>query len=221
MSEIENEVLLPKMQRTKKRAPISYLNLLATGLCIMLLIFATFINLNIKHFIIPTDLFTNKNLSYENFVYTFCLVPQIPFVMFICSILGKKMATVSVILYILLGLTFVPIFALGGGITYIGQYGFGYILSFIAAVIVAGNFLNEKYSFLDMIKATLSGVLIIHLAGILYMIIIALIKHAGWDFISSWIIAQSGLKIIYDLIVSFILVMIGKYLHFGLKYITQ
>ena len=70
-----------------------------------------------------------------------------------------------------------------------------------------------------MIKAAIFGVLIIHLAGIIYMIFIALIKGSGVDFITSWITAQSGLKIVYDLIASFVLILIGKYLNACLKFV--
>jgi biotin transporter BioY len=127
------------------------------------------------------------------------------------------MALTSTIIYILTGLCFVPIFALGGGIKYFGQYGFGYILGYIPAIIIAGKFLSKNYNFSSMISATTLGVLSIHLFGVLYMIVIALFKHSGGGFVLNWIHAQSGIKIIYDLVFSFVLVLIGKYLHLGLK----
>jgi biotin transport system substrate-specific component len=127
------------------------------------------------------------------------------------------MALTSTLIYIIAGLCFVPIFALGGGITYFGQFGFGYILGYIPAIIIAGNFLSKNYDFPSMIAATTLGVLSIHIFGIIYMIIIALCKHCGGGFILNWIHAQSGMKIIYDLIFSFVLVIIGKYFYFGLK----
>ncbi|MBO5446441.1 biotin transporter BioY [bacterium] len=156
----------------------------------------------------------------ENFVFAIPFIPQIPIIMFICSILGRRMALTSVLLYLIIGLFFVPVFALGGGIRYFGEYGFGYILAYIPALLIAGKLL-DKYSFLDIIKATLAGVFTIHICGILYMIIIALIKQAGGMFIWGWITAQSGLKIVYDLIASFVLILIGKYIHEGLKFILK
>jgi len=220
---MSEEVLIPKMTRKskeKRKIKIPILNFVVVLFAVLMIIGASFVNLNIKHFIIPTDLFTNKHLTTDNFIYSFWIIPQIPVIMFICSILGKKMAATSIILYILCGLFFLPVFALGGGIKYIFEFGFGYILAYIPAVLFAGKLL-DKYSFLDMIKAVFAGVLTIHIFGIFYMIIIALCKHTGADFISGWIIHQSGLKIVYDLIASFILVLIGKYLHFGLKYILE
>ena len=141
--------------------------------------------------------------------------------MFVCSVLGRKLALTSILLYIITGLFIAPVFGLGGGLRYFAQYGFGYILAYIPATLFAGRFLNSEYSFGNMIKATIAGVLTIHILGILYMIIIALFKHTGGTFISGWIEAQSGLKIIYDLIASFVLILIGKYLHKGLKFIVN
>ncbi|MDE6138633.1 MAG: biotin transporter BioY [Candidatus Gastranaerophilales bacterium] len=221
---MSQDVLIPKMKRidkNKRRIKIPLINLVAIFFCTILIIGSTFINLDIKHYIIPSYIFSNKHLTTEDFIYSFFLIPQIPVIMFVCSVLGRKLALTSVLFYLIIGLFFAPVFGLGGGIRYIAQYGFGYILAYIPAVLLAGRFLNKRYSFADMIKATISGVLTIHIIGILYMITIALIKHAGGTFIAGWLEAQSGLKIIYDLTSSFILILIGKYLHKGLKFIID
>lgn len=218
------EVMIPKMKRLDKRhreIKIPMINLVLIFCSILFLIASTFINLNIKHYIIPFDLFTNKALCSDNFIYSFWIVPQIPAVMMICSVLGKRMAVTTMILYILTGLLFVPIFGLGGGITYFSEFGFGYILAYVPAVVFAGNILYKKYSFPNMIKASILSVLMIHLIGILYMLLIALFKHADGSFVSGWIAAQSGLKIIYDIILSFLAIMIGKYFHEFLNFILD
>ena len=221
---MSEDVLIPKMKRIdknkKRKVKIPLINFVLILFCTLLIIASTFININFKHYIFPIDLFTNKNLSIDNFIFSIPFIPQIPIVMLICSTLGRKMALTSIILYILIGLFVIPVFALGGGPKYIGEYGFGYILAYVPAVVIAGKLLN-KYSFLDITKATLSGVLTIHICGIFYMVCIALIKHSGSMFILGWISAQSGLKIVYDLIFSFILILIGKYLHEGLKFILK
>lgn len=222
---MSEEVLIPKMTRinkTKKKFKIPLLNFVIILFCTLMLVGSTFINLNIRHYIIPTDIFSsNSKLISDDFIFSFYLIPQIPMVMFICSILGKRMAVTSTFLYILAGLAFAPIFALGGGIRYVFEYSFGYIFAYIPATIIAGNMLGKKYTFPDMIKATLAGVFTIHIIGIIYMCIIALLKHSGTDFITGWITAQSGLKIIYDLATSFILILIGKYLHKVLNFIIE
>ncbi len=92
------------------------------------------------------------------------------------------MAVTSVMLYILAGLFFVPIFALGGGVRYLAEFGFGYILGYIPAVIIAGNFLKNSYSFSNLIKSSILGVLSIHIIGIIYMIFDCNIKASGLEF---------------------------------------
>jgi biotin transporter BioY len=220
---MNEEVLIPKMNRKsniKRKIKIPTLNFVLILFCILLIIGASFINLNIKHYILPLDIFTNKNLTTNDFIFSFYFIPQIPIVMFVNAFLGRRMALTTIILYIIIGLFFVPVFGLGGGIKYLFEYGFGYILAYIPAVALSGRILN-KYSFLDMAKATITGVFTIHIIGILYMIFVALFKHAGGNFISSWIVAQSGLKIFYDLVGSFILILIGKYLNAFLKFIND
>ena len=219
---MSQEVLIPKMKRNSKKHMnfrIQLLNLVLIIFSVMLIITSTFINIDFSHYIIPSGLFSGKILEKEDFVFSFGIIPQIPVLLFICSALGKKMAITSVCLYILIGLFFLPVFALGGGLRYFGQYSFGYILAYIPAVVIAGNFLNKKYSFLYMFLASISGVLIIHFIGSIYMILIALIKHSGFEFIKSWLCAQSGLKIIYDFIFSFLLVLVGKHINEFIKFV--
>ncbi len=220
---MSQEVLIPKMKRldkTKRRVKIPILNFAIIAFCSLLITLATFVNLDIKHFIIPANLFSLQNPTMEDFIFSFRLIPQIPIVMFVCALLGRRMAATSVVLYILAGLFIVPVFGLGGGVKYVFEYGFGYILAYIPAVILSGKLL-KKYTFADMIRATIAGVLIIHIIGLIYMMILAGFKHAGTEFITGWFHTQSGLKIIYDLISSFVLVLIGKYLHEGVKFILE
>lgn len=222
---MSEEVLVPKMTRInknkKRKISIPLINFVVIIFCTLLIVASTFINLNIKHYIIPMlDLFSKKDLVPDSFIYSFLIIPQVPVVMFICALLGKKLAATSVVLYILIGLFLFPVFALGGGITYLGEYGFGYILAFVPAVIIAGKLLDD-YSIFNITKATLAGVITIHIIGILYMSLLALIRQAGFTFMSGWLASQSGLKIIYDLVASFVLMLIGKYLHIGLKQLLK
>ncbi len=179
--------------------------------CTFLIILATFVQLNVSHFIIPKGLFDGSDLAFKDFIYTYKFIPQIPIVMFVGAFLGRKFGTVSILLYILLGICVIPVFALGGGFKYIFEYGFGYILAYIPAIFFAGSILKSGFSNKNILKATIVGVLTIHLIGILYMLFIASIKHEGWSFISGWICAQSGIKIIYDLVFSFAGLFLARY----------
>lgn len=221
---MSEDVLIPKMKRldkNKKTFHMPWLNLAIIIFFTLTIVASTFLNLNIRHFILPPNLFAGKQFSSDDFIQSIYFIPQIPIIMFVCSVLGKRMALSSIVLYILIGLFFAPVFALGGGVGYVAEYGFGYIFAYIPAVVIAGNILRKKYSFPNMIRATLLGVLLIHIIGIMYMIGIVLVKQTGWDFIRGWVCAQSGIKILYDLIYSFVLILIGKYLHSGLKFILE
>lgn len=222
---MSEEVLIPKMTRISEkqryRIKIPFINLVFIFCAILFIICSTFVNIDLRHYILPSGILSGRSFSAEDFIFSFSWIPQIPAIMFITSVLGKKMSVICVILYILAGLCGLPLFALGGGIKYIAQFGFGYILAYIPAVVIAGRFLQEKYDFPNMIKAAVCGVLIVHFCGILYMIMVALFRHAGSSFIGGWIASQSGLKIIYDIIFSFLLILIGKYLNEGLKYISR
>lgn len=203
----------------KQKFKIPVLNIVLILFCTLLIIVSTFININLRHYILPHGFFSGGEFLKEDFIFMIPYIPQIPVLMFVCSMLGKKMALTSTILYILAGLTIVPVFAMGGGLQYIGEYSFGYIFAYIPAIIIAGQFLRKKYTFLTMFLAALTGVLIIHFCGILYMMLIALIRQDGGEFIRGWIGAQSGLKIVYDLIFSYVGIIIGKYVNSFVKFV--
>ena len=218
------EVLIPKMKRidkSKNRIKIPFMQILFVFVALLLIIGATFIGFDLKHYIIPNAFWSGKELASDEFVKTFYIIPQIPILMFVCSALGKRMAMVTVILYLLLGIFGFPFFALGGGISYVSEYSFGFLLAYLPAVLIATSFLNRKYSFLNMFLAALCGVLIIHIFGILYMVTVSLLKHDGGAFISGWISSQSGIKIIYDLAMSFVLILIGKYIHSVIRFLSD
>ena len=72
-----------------------------------------------------------------------------------------------------------------------------------------------------MLLAAFGAVLVIHVTGILYMTLLALIKHDGGMFIKGWIGAQSGIKIVYDFVLSFLCILIGKYFRAFFKFISD
>lgn len=207
-------VVKPRVRVVKRQIEgirLSMGSILLMLCCTFLLIISTFVQVNITHFTIPSGLFSGGNLGISDFIHTYKLIPQLPIVMFIGAFLGRKYGITSILLYILLGLFVIPVFALGGGPKYIFEYSFGYIFAYIPAVFFSGSILKGGFTNKNIIQAVLVGVLTIHLIGILYMLFIASLRHEGWEFVSSWIVAQSGIKIIYDLILSLIAVFVAKY----------
>ena len=190
---------------------LTFGSLLLILCCTFMLILATFVQLDVTHFIIPKAIFSGADLKISDFIHTYKLIPQIPVVMFIGAFLGRKYGITSLLLYILLGLFIIPVFALGGGPKYVFEYGFGYILAYIPAVFFAGSILKSGFTNRNILHAVLVGVLTIHIIGVLYMLFIAGLKHEGTTFMWGWICAQSGVKIIYDFIFSFAAVFAAKY----------
>lgn len=174
--------------------------------CTFLLVVSTFISLDVFYPIIPSAQDSVNGLTWEHFFRTFKIIPQVPAVIFIGALLGRKFAVTAIIFYILLGLFILPVFALGGGIAYFTQYGFGYILAYIPAVCLMWIALNKNFDLKHISLGVLYSVLTIHIIGTAYMAVVATFKNDGWLFIKGWIINQSGWKIIFDYILSFALV---------------
>ena len=66
----DDESMIPKIKRVKKekkKIKIPFLNILLVLFCSFLLMVSTFVQLNITHFIIPVDIFSNNHLTKENF----------------------------------------------------------------------------------------------------------------------------------------------------------
>lgn len=173
--------------------------------CTFLLIVSTFITLNIFYPVLGY----NAN-SGEDFFKAYALIPQIPAVIFAGALLGRNLGITSVVLYIITGLFLLPVFALGGGINYFTQYGFGYILAYVPAVWILTTKLNGIFNFKNILLGVLYSIALIHLTGVVYMVLIALLHGEGAEFIKGWIIYQSGIKVIFDFIMSFALVYLVK-----------
>ncbi|MCL6436431.1 MAG: biotin transporter BioY [Leptolyngbyaceae cyanobacterium HOT.MB2.61] len=103
---------------------------------------------------------------------------QIGAVLLVGCLGGKNAAVLSQIAYILLGLTWFPIFAQGGGMSYIKEPSFGYILGFIPGAWLCGLLAFKALPRLESLAfSCLSGLLTIHLTGIVYLV---LSYYFGW-----------------------------------------
>lgn len=211
---IENQLNKFKYQNQPLRFNLCVLVL--TGLCSFFIVIATFTQFDFNHFIIPLDAFSYLGANFHDpnilahFTKHYRYIPQIPMIMYIVALLGRRFGLASVLLYIIAGLFFAPIFALGGGLDYVFQFGFGYILAYIPSVFFAGSILKSGLSARNIAQATLVGVLTIHLVGILYMLFIATLQKENSALILGWISAQSGSKILYDLLFGFIAMYFAK-----------
>ncbi len=89
-------------------------------------------------------------------------------------ILGPVRGMIAMTVYLALGLIGLPVFSLGGGIGYILQPSFGFILGFIPGAYVSGitysKLENKPYS--KTLWAYFAGSMVIYALGIAYMFLI-------------------------------------------------
>ncbi|MPM55226.1 hypothetical protein SDC9_102019 [bioreactor metagenome] len=99
---------------------------------------------------------------------------QFLFVLLAGMLLGPKLGGVSVIVYVITGLMGFPIFAAGGGITYILRPSFGYLIGFILCAFVTG-LVCEKIKSKKISKyliAAFCGFLVTYTIGLTYKYLI-------------------------------------------------
>ncbi|MDY7005831.1 MAG: biotin transporter BioY [Cyanobacteriota bacterium] len=107
---------------------------------------------------------------------------QVGAVLFVGCLGGKNAAVISQIAYIFLGLTLLPVFSQGGGIGYLREPSFGYLLGFIPGAWICGNLAFQAYPKLESLTfSCLCGLLSVHATGLTYLIISSIFgwKEAG------------------------------------------
>tara|TARA_A100001015_G_scaffold54057_1_gene59278 strand:- start:34 stop:582 length:549 start_codon:yes stop_codon:yes gene_type:complete len=82
--------------------------------------------------------------------------------------LGYKLATITVIVYLIEGMLGMPVFAKGGGIIYLTGPTSGYLFGFIFASFAAG-FLKKNNSYFYVFFYLLFSVSIIYIIGLLWL----------------------------------------------------
>lgn len=88
-------------------------------------------------------------------------------------ILGPKRGAISVLLYTILGLVGLPIFAEGGGFWYILKPTFGYMIGFILGTMVTGILVNKlKEKKINIFIASFAGLLVVYAIGMIYYYLI-------------------------------------------------
>lgn len=85
---------------------------------------------------------------------------------------GAKAGVLSQIAYIVVGLTWLPVFNQGGGWDYVKTPGFGYILGFVPGAWVCGWLAFRVVPRLESLAfSSLCGLLTVHFYGIAYLLI--------------------------------------------------
>ncbi|MCT4686543.1 biotin transporter BioY [Vallitalea sp.] len=96
---------------------------------------------------------------------------QLFFSIYAGLLLGAKAGFLSQLIYILLGLVGLPVFTMGGGIAYIFNPTFGYIIGFAVAPLIVGILLNNKkdINFVKVLGISIVGFAAIYIIGNVYL----------------------------------------------------
>ena len=93
---------------------------------------------------------------------------------------GKNAGALSQIAYVVLGLLWLPIFGRGGGLEYIREPSFGYLMGFIPGAWLCGAIAFRYRRQLESLAySALCGLLLIHLCGLIYLIALSYFDSAG------------------------------------------
>jgi biotin transport system substrate-specific component len=108
-------------------------------------------------------------------------------------ILGPKWGAASQGVYVVLGLVGLPIFTQGGGVSYLLQPSFGFLLGLIPTAAVIGALAGDGQRRLRVLGACVAGLGVLYLVGVPYMgVILNLYLGKG---LSAWSLVKSGMLI--------------------------
>ena len=144
---------------------------------------------------------------------------QLPIVIILGLLLGPRIAGRATLIYLLMGLLGLPVFAGGGGPQYLLQPSFGYIYGFFFAVYLAGKWLSWEPEQSLQKDWTMSLLMtgIVYLSGLLHLY---LINHLVLgNALSLWQVLAIGFSktIVKDLILNSVIVLALKPLRRALR----
>ncbi|MCL1471722.1 biotin transporter BioY [Argonema antarcticum] len=97
---------------------------------------------------------------------------QIGAVLLVGCLGGKNAGALSQIAYLVLGLTWLPVFTQGGGISYIKEPSFGYLLGFVPGAWLCGFVAFRTPLKLESLAfSCLCGLLTVHVIGLSYLVL--------------------------------------------------
>lgn len=95
---------------------------------------------------------------------------QVGAVLLVGCLAGRNAGALSQISYLILGLMWLPVFGQGGGLGYVWQPTFGYLLGFVPGAWLCGHMAFRSRPRLEHLALSgLSGLLTIHVFGLAYL----------------------------------------------------
>lgn len=98
---------------------------------------------------------------------------QTLFVMLSGALLGQKYATLSVVLYLALGLSGLPVFTKGGGATYVLEPSFGYLVGFVPCAFLCGVLAKRRTNIGTLFAVFLVSLLPVYLLGTAHLYLVS------------------------------------------------
>jgi biotin transport system substrate-specific component len=124
----------------------------------------------------PSWLWQQQNVEVHSLGVTY----QIGAVLLVGCLGGKNAAAMSQIAYLALGLTLLPVFSEGGGLDYLKEPTFGYLLGFIPGGWICGFLAFKALPKLELLAfSCLCGLLTVHSMGLIYLTLSHLINGAA------------------------------------------
>lgn len=120
---------------------------------------------------------------------------QFFFVILSGMVLGAKWGTLSVTLYVAMGLIGLPIFAAGGGLGYVVRPSFGFLLAFIFTALAVGLICEKlaNKTLRHYLLAALVGFVITYGIGLIYKYLI--LNFYTGDIVPMWLVFLSALPL--------------------------
>ena len=108
------------------------------------------------------------------FRFRFAFTLQLLFTTLAGLLLGSRRGGMAVLVYLVLGLVGVPVFTEGGGIAYIFQPTFGYLIGFAAGAWLTGKIIETSPdgSLARYVAACLAGLAVVYGCGMAYVYVI-------------------------------------------------
>ncbi|MCR4881606.1 MAG: biotin transporter BioY [bacterium] len=166
----------------------------------------------------PYDAYRGENTSFFSY---FSYIPQVPAVFFIAALLGPVGGMIAVFIYIAAGLIGFPVFSSGGGLSYFLKPGMGYLLGFFPAIFFVSNILRKKNIKHRFVAAALSGIICVHIIGIIYLTILMFFQGEQLFLILSWFWLLTGMQILYDFIFGILAIFLARFFRRLLSIITD
>jgi len=122
--------------------------------------------------------------------------PYLPFtlqamvVFLIPIVFGARISFYGVLIYLVLGLIGLPIFASGGGLSYVLKPSFGFLIGYLFAVIPAGLIVKKIHGMVGYFLSGLSTLIIYNIFGLIYFYFsINYIQSKDMEFITAFKVA--------------------------------